>query len=253
MAHINKTEEISPPLANRPPGNRAKGKLLFFLRKVADLQVASVLQHLQPWLAELSGEVLEVGCGAQPYRHLVPKLCHYRGLDWQGAEQLFQYKSNDTIYYDGESFPFENHTFDYLFHTEVLEHVYNMTLFLKECYRVLKPNGGLLCTIPFQARYHYIPFDFWRLTPAALQRIFTETGFQQIQIIPRGNDLTVAAYKIIGVLYRWGQGSWWNKFMAFCCLPIGIVALITGHLAIRFNWGSTDDCLGYTVTAHTKD
>jgi SAM-dependent methyltransferase len=248
MAHVN-NKESSPPMPNRPPGNKAKDKLLFILRQVADLQVASVFRHLKPWLAALSGEVLEVGCGAQPYRHLIPESCHYRGLDWQGAEKHFQYRTNDTIYYSGEQFPFADHTFDYLFHTEVMEHVYDLNLFLKECCRVLKPDGGFLCTIPFQARYHYIPFDFWRLTPAALQRIFTETGFQYIQVIPRGNDLTVAAYKVIGVLFRWAQGNWWDKIIALCCLPIGIIALIIGHLAMYFNWGSSDDCLGYTVTA----
>lgn len=252
MVHIGKTE-ISPPLPNCPPGNTAKDKWIFFFRKLADLQVASVLRHLKPWLSQLSDSVLEVGCGAQPYRHLIPKSCHYHGLDWQGAEQKFNYRTDDTIYYNGELFPFANHTFDYLFHTEVLEHVYNINLFLKECHRVLKPNGGLLCTIPFQARYHYIPFDYWRLTPAALQRIFTETGFQQIQIIPRGNDLTVAAYKVIGVLYRWGQANWWDKIIAFFCLPIGVIALIIGHLSMYFNWGSPDDCLGYTITACAKD
>lgn len=236
-------------MPNRPPGNKAKDKLLFILRKAADLQVASVLRHLTPWLAALSGEVLEVGCGAQPYRHLIPKSCHYRGLDWQGAGQHFQYKTDDTIYYNGEQFPFADYTFDYLFHTEVMEHVYDLRLFLNECLRVLKPDGGLLCTIPFQARYHYIPVDFWRLTPAALQRIFAEAGFQHIQIIPRGNDLTVAAYKVIGVLYRWGQGGWLDKLIALCCLPVGMVALIIGHLAMYFNWGSSDDCLGYTVIA----
>jgi len=61
---------------NNPPGNTIIGKLRFFMWTVLDMQVASVLRHLCPWLKERNGTLLEVGCGAQPYRHLVPATCH---------------------------------------------------------------------------------------------------------------------------------------------------------------------------------
>src|SRR5450756_1413968 len=122
MTVPNQSEQFRPP-PNDPPGDTLLGKLRFTGRTVADLQVSSVLQHLKPWLADIRGTVLEVGCGAQPYRHFVSAGCQYTGLDWEQAEEGFSYRTPDTIYYDGGEFPFTETTFDFVFHTEVLEHI----------------------------------------------------------------------------------------------------------------------------------
>lgn len=238
-----------PPVSNNPPGDTIAGKLRFLIRSLLDMQVASVLRHLRPWLKERSGTLLEVGCGAQPYRHMVPATCRYTGLDWEQAETHFNYQIPDTVYYSGEIFPFADGSFDNLFHTEVLEHVYHAGAFLAECRRVLKPSGTMFFTVPFQARYHYIPHDFFRYTPAALERMLSEAGFRNFEIRPRGSDITVAAYKNISVLYRWLQAGLAGKIAAILLLPIAVPVLIVGWLSLRLSIGSNDDCLGYTVTA----
>ena len=247
-----KRSEGLPPLSNMPPGNSLTGKLRFLLRTLLDMQVASVLRHLKPWLKKQKGTLLEVGCGAQPYRHLVPEACRYTGLDWEHAEANFNYRLPDTVYYDGERFPFVDNSFDNLFHTEVLEHIYQPGQFLAECRRVLKPEGTMFFTVPFQARYHYIPHDFFRYTPAALERILTEAGFRNIEIRPRGSDITVAAYKNISVIYRWLQSGPVGMISGALLLPVAVPALIIGNLSLYRVMGSSDDCLGYTVTAEAS-
>jgi SAM-dependent methyltransferase len=241
-----------PPVANNPPGDSRMGKLLFFLRGVLDMQVASVCRHLRPWLAGLSGTLLEVGCGAQPYRHLVPSECIYTGLDWEQAEEHFAYRLPDTVYYQGEGFPFAEGSFDHVFHTEVLEHVYHPGRFLAECHRVLKPAGTMFLTVPFQARYHYIPHDYFRYTPAALERMLREAGFREISIRPRGSDLTVAAYKNFSVFYRWLRSGPAGLLAGVLLSPLGALALLVGIVTLRLPLGSPDDCLGYTVTARAR-
>jgi predicted SAM-dependent methyltransferase len=213
------------------------------------MQMASVYRHLRPWLNERSGTLLEVGCGAQPYRHLVPAACRYTGLDWKQAGEHFNYHLPDTVYYDGGQFPFGDGSFDNLFHTEVLEHVYHAGQFLTECRRVLKPSGALFFTVPFQARYHYIPHDYFRYTPAALERILDEAGFRHVEIRPRGSDITVAAYKIMSVYYRWMRSGLAGMAAGVLLSPLAVPVLITGWLSLRLSAGSYDDCLGYTVTA----
>lgn len=248
MTHQRKHEGFRP-VANNPPGNTFTGKALFLVRSILDMQMGSVHLHLRPWLNERSGTLLEVGCGAQPYRHLVPDNCRYTGLDWNEAESHFNYRLPDTIYYDGGQFPFEDGSFDNLFHTEVLEHVYHAGPFLTECHRVLKPLGSMFFTVPFQARYHYKPHDYFRYTPAALEKMLGEAGFCQIEIRPRGSDITVAAYKIMSVLYRWLQSGLTGKIAGMLLLPVALPVLIVGWLTQRLSAGSHDDCLGYTVTA----
>ncbi|OGU13967.1 MAG: hypothetical protein A2076_09400 [Geobacteraceae bacterium GWC2_53_11] len=248
MRHKKKIEGL-PPVANKPPGKTYTGKLLFLVRTLLDMQMGSVYRHLRPWLEKRSGELLEAGCGAQPYRYLVPVGCRYTGLDSEEAEANFDYRLPDTIYYGGERFPFEDRSFDSLFHTEVLEHIYLADQFLVECCRVLKPAGTMFFTVPFQARYHYIPHDFFRYTPAALERMLIEAGFSQIEIRPRGSDITVAANKCISVFYRWLRSGLTGAVAGILLLPIALTVLVIGWLSLRLTIGSYDDCLGYTVIA----
>jgi SAM-dependent methyltransferase len=247
MMNKKKNEEFSP-VSNNPPGNTIIGKLRFFIRTVLDMQVASVYRDLRFWLKACRGTVLEVGCGAQPYRHLVPSNCLYIGLDWEQAEAHFDYRLPNTIYYNGEHFPFKDNSFDYLFHTEVLEHIYHAGQFLAECRRVLKPTGRMFFSVPFQARYHYIPHDFFRYTPAALERILSEAGFHRIVIRPRGNDITVAAYKNISIIYRWMRLNPVGLAVGILLFPIVVAILVVGQLSMHCSIGSPDDCLGFTVT-----
>ncbi len=248
MSEPRMTEQF-PPKPNLFSDKPFVGWFSFLLRRLFDLQVSSTLEHLLPWLSKRCGRLLEVGCGLQPYRSFVPPGVTYQGLDWVGAKENFGYSTKDTVYYEGEKFPLEAASFDAVFHTEVIEHVYDLRTFLAECRRVLKPGGEFFFTVPFQARYHYIPHDFWRLTPASITLLLKEAGFTDMTIKSRGTDITVAAYKVLSLGYRWLQGSWSLKVLGIFFAPISMLSLIVGHLSRRFKIGSQDDCLGYAVTA----
>ncbi|MBF0611602.1 MAG: methyltransferase domain-containing protein [Magnetococcales bacterium] len=250
----SKPVEVFPSPPNRPPGKTISSKLLFFLRRVLDFQVQSVLLALTPWLAKREGLLLEVGCGAQPYRHLVHESCRYLCLDWVGAMSQFGYRAPQSVLFDGGEFPFQNGVFDGIFHTEVLEHVWDCRRFLSECRRVLKPGGVMFLSVPFQARYHYIPHDYWRFTPSALNRLLEESGFQKICVQPRGTDITVAAYKVITLFYRWASsGSMAKITLSLVMSPLLLLCLFVGHFSLFGKLGSPDDTLGYIVTAQADE
>lgn len=252
MNDIREPESFPPP-PNLPPGDTFGGKMRFASRIFLDLMVASVVQRLAPWLRSRAGGVLEVGCGAQPYRHFIPASCKYRGLDWAKSREAFGYEAPDTTYYEGGEFPFDDGVFDNVFHTEVMEHIYKKEQFLKECHRVLKPGGELFFAVPFQARYHYIPHDYWRFTPAALDRMLREAGFGEIKITPRGNDITVAAYKAVSVAYRWLRSGIAGAVTGILVSPLALASLVIAHLSLKISFGgSADDCLGYVVTARKR-
>jgi 2-polyprenyl-3-methyl-5-hydroxy-6-metoxy-1,4-benzoquinol methylase len=46
------------------------------------------------------------------------------------------------------TFPYKNQYFDTIHAGEVIEHLYNTDIFIKECKRVLKPSGRLIITTP---------------------------------------------------------------------------------------------------------
>jgi SAM-dependent methyltransferase len=242
--------------ARRPPRNYLgaagglRSTLFRRLQLFADLQVCTVRRDLGKWLAGQQGRLLEVGCGDQPYRSLVPAGCEYRGIDLQDAPREFDMSmSADVTYYSGDTFPFSDAEFDALFHSEVLEHIFNYKKFLAECRRVLRPGGKLICTVPFQARYHFVPHDYFRYTPSSLRLLLEEAGFCDIVVIPRGTDVTVAAYKAVAVFFRWAYGGYTAKTLFLLTLPLTLLLLALAHLSLCLAMGSVDDCLGYTVTA----
>jgi SAM-dependent methyltransferase len=61
----------------------------------------------------------------------------------------FGEKKNDILCQDLQNLTFENNTFDIVVSQDVLEHVQDWVLASKEIYRVLKPGGAHVFSIPF--------------------------------------------------------------------------------------------------------
>jgi hypothetical protein len=59
----------------------------------------------------------------------------------------------------------------------------------------LVPGGTLVLTVPFTARWHFIPYDYWRFTPSSFHHLLTTTGFRSGRVYAHGNALTVPCYK----------------------------------------------------------
>lgn len=242
------------PLPNVAP-NSLKNKVFFWLRLIFDFGVLTTRHDIKKWKKSIRNNVLEIGCGLQPYRHLIPSHIKYYAIDWKNSNKYFHYKVNEVIYYEGDIFPLKDETFNSIFHTEVLEHIYDLNQFLSECYRVLTKNGEMFFTIPFAARYHYIPNDYWRLTPAAIKKLLENAQFKNIVIRPHGNDITVVITKLNAIFYRVIFKKFNNcvfriintgLFGIIFSIPI-IMLTIIGHLSIFMNVGSPHDPLAYAV------
>src|SRR5215213_8673314 len=95
----------------------------------------------------LQGRLLDFGCGRKPFQNLF-NVAEYVGVD---VEQTGHEHSNSKVdvFYNGTALPFENASFDALFCSEVLEHVFNPDEILPEINRVLKPGAKALFTVPF--------------------------------------------------------------------------------------------------------
>jgi SAM-dependent methyltransferase len=53
-----------------------------------------------------------------------------------------------------------------------LEHAWDLLACAREVERVLRPGGALLVSTVFHFYIHEFPADYWRLTPAAVRRLF---------------------------------------------------------------------------------
>ncbi len=245
-----RTSERWQPPAFRPP-RTPLDRAIAAARRLLDLQAASAWSDLKPLLAAAEGDVLDVGAGAQPYRRLLPKAARYRAIDVKLAAEAFGYEMPDTDYYEGERWPVENASVDVVLSTETLEHVPRPPLFLAEARRVLRPGGRIVLTVPFSARWHYIPHDYWRFTPSSLRDLLEDAGFGDVVVNARGNELTVACYKVMALLlpglFPPEGGFGLRRLVSLLGLPLlGLLALVA-HASLRGGGGV--DCLGWTVSA----
>jgi len=139
-----------------------------------------LLKYLRKEAPQLSGRLLDFGSGRKPWRSLF-QVDEYIGVDI--AESGHDHHDSEIdFYYDGHVIPFENNSFDSVFASDVLEHLFNLDEMLNELHRVLKPGGQMLVTIPFAWNEHEAPYDFARYTSFGIQSIMEKHGFEIIRL-----------------------------------------------------------------------
>jgi SAM-dependent methyltransferase len=244
------------------PHERAQsrsGRARRALRRFADLQFSSICHDLMALLPQVEGTLADVGCGAQPFRDMLLPGVRYIPVDIQDSERHFGYHLTEVRRFRGSMLPLADAEVSAVLCAETLEHVKDAPRFLAELARALEPGGRLILTIPFAARWHYVPLDFRRYTPSGLKEELEAAGFHDVQIYARGGALAVAAYKALGVvLALWlGYGARGARALAARALalflaPLALMAALLGHLGLVFP-GPVEDTLGYTVLAHKAE
>ncbi|MFN8287768.1 MAG: class I SAM-dependent methyltransferase [Chitinophagales bacterium] len=236
------------PISNTPPIG-FMGSLKFYGRFLLDLQALTIYNHLKKVVPSFKGNVIDVGCGQSPYRFLLDKnSTQYFGIDVKEAAS-FDYDNKDITYFNGADIPFEDNKFDGLICTEVVEHVHHYQKLINEMHRVMKPGATGIITIPWSARFHYEPYDYFRYTPSSLKMMFA--GFSKATIKPRGSDISNIANKVIVLWVRnlLPSAIWKWLFVPLWIAsgPIAALVVLLAHVSLWFNLGSTDDPLGYTI------
>ena len=111
--------------------------------------------------------VLEIGAGSGRGRQNVFRLkgrcAHYAGVDLD-PRVLENSHLDEAMVADAAGLPFEDGSFDLVFHKMVAEHLADPLEALAETARVLKPGGVLLFETP--SRFYY-PMLIADLTPTA--------------------------------------------------------------------------------------
>jgi len=224
-----------------------------FLR-LLDLQSGTIWRDLSRLLPGEKGKILDVGCGLQPYRSLIAADASYLGIDISGAQTHFGFQTPDTIYYAGDRWPVESGTIDCVLCVETLEHVKDSCGFVAEISRSLRSGGRVIITVPFCARWHFVPHDYWRFTPSGFATLFENSGLVDLKVYARGNQLTVACYKVMAVVFSLFSkanrrlGRWLPRaLLGILSLPIFLPAFLLANLSLCVP--GTVDCLGYTVLA----
>jgi len=143
------------------------------------LPVKDLYADLRRVLPQLSGKVLDVGCGDKPYKGWLSRADLCVGLDVASGPGV------DVIAEPGKPWPLETASFDALLCTQVLEHVADLPFVLGEIHRVLKPGGQLAATVPFTYNEHGSPWDFRRFSVHGVKQLFS-VHYEITEIKPQG-------------------------------------------------------------------
>lgn len=153
---------------------RLEGSRSWLVDRVSERALKSALEP------HARGLLLDIGCGTKPLaawtrgrtrRHI--GIDHPRSLHGASGVDAFS-----TAY----AAPFRDGSFDAAVCTAVLEHLEEPEAALRECFRLLRPGGVAVYTVPFIWHVHEEPRDFYRYSRHGLEYLFAKAGFQVMEI-----------------------------------------------------------------------
>jgi len=150
------------------------------------------LRALRSVFAQLSGSVIDYGCGTKPYeaplRHA--KITGWVGIDYASRTSGDAHANRADFFLNDGRIPLASDLFDIALSTQVFEHVEDLGAVLSELKRVLRPGATLVATCPMTSPLHEEPFDFRRFTPYGLQTEARQYGFELIRSVALGGPIS---------------------------------------------------------------
>lgn len=139
------------------------------------LQHAAVYQDMKPLVEKYArGRALDVGAGRLAWRSL---LCRYVEA-YTSGDVTAQHPDLDVILDISGRLPFADGSFDTVFCCSVLEHAPEPWNAFSEMWRVLKPGGTAIVSLPFMFQMHDEPHDYYRFSRYGIEHMAEKAGFR---------------------------------------------------------------------------
>ncbi|MFH0863474.1 MAG: class I SAM-dependent methyltransferase [Candidatus Gottesmanbacteria bacterium] len=181
-------------------------------------------------------KILDAGAGESHYqkycRHLKyisQDLAEYDGrgddIGISGKQKIF---SNIDIVSDITKIPVDSKSFDACLCAEVLEHLPEPLLAIKELSRILKKDGVLILTAPFASLTHYSPYFFYSgFSINFFKKLLPRYDFRIEKINSYGNYFSYLAFELLRIpLVVWRTNKKALPFLIIYPLAIPIYFLL---------------------------
>ena len=133
-------------------------------------------------LPELSGRVIDLGCGVRPFeKDILEHADEYVGVDW--GNTLHGLKA-DIVADLNRPLPIADEAANHVVSFEVLEHLSEPQVMLAETVRILRRGGQVTLSVPFQWWVHEAPWDYYRYTCHGLEYMLRKAGFTDVVVSP---------------------------------------------------------------------
>ncbi len=144
--------------------------------------------------------MLEIGCGrGEMLRNFKNLGLNVKGIDISPEAPKFHDDIEIRVCdVENQSLPYEDNTFDIVYSKSVLEHFYYPERYMKEVYRVLKPNGKILTLVPdWEVNYKTYFDDYTHRTP------FTKVSLEDILKIHNFKDVYVYKFRQLPCVWKY--------------------------------------------------
>ena len=124
-------------------------------------------------------DILEVGScriTGQAYRKIVEKTnWNYTGIDLVPGDNV------TLLIKDPYKYPLPDNYFDIVISGQTLEHVAYIWEWIKELYRITKPDGKVCIIAPSRGKRHHRP-DYWTIQPNGMRALLEYAGLRNIEV-----------------------------------------------------------------------
>ncbi|MBY0539777.1 methyltransferase domain-containing protein [Patescibacteria group bacterium] len=189
---------------------------------------------------EAYGRIIDIGGGKK-------RGSHYRYLTFRRWHRVVTVdidpKEQPDIVADiaTEKLPLVDGYANTVFLMNVLEHVSDVGVTLRETHRILAKDGIAYAVVPFLVNVHPTPADFRRMTRQGLQKEFERAGFTCDTILPFGTGPFLAGYYQIDSLVP--------RFLRIVTVPSVCLLDVLLHLVRPRLFSKEKFPLGYLVIA----
>lgn len=196
------------------------------------------------------GIVLDIGCSGQKLERFLSPEETYIGMDFL-CTASGMYGTSPAVYGDAQHLPFQENSIDTISLLEVLEHLPSPYHCICEMYRVLKPGGCLILSVPFLYPIHDAPYDYQRYTIYGLRTLAEKSNFAIAYEVASGHPVTTAMLLCNLALVKTSLDGFKHKrpqALLLLLLPVIIPLLnISGWLFDKIGSRGTFMSLGYTM------
>ena len=142
---------------------------------------------------KIEGDVIEFGASSEIYKNF----CNYNSENFNITYSNIDSLNEEFLNIDLQKDNSFDTRYDFAVIFNVLEHVLNPNLAIKNLSKILKKNGKIIGSTPFIFRIHGAPKDYSRFTKDHLIELLKLNDFENIQIIELGTGPFLACISLL--------------------------------------------------------
>ena len=142
---------------------------------------------------KIEGDVIEFGASSEIYKNF----CNTNSENYNITYSNIDSSNKEFLNIDLQKDNSIDIKYDFAVIFNVLEHVLNPNLAIKNLSKILKKNGKIIGSTPFIFRIHGAPKDYSRFTKDHLIELLKSNNFENIQIIELGTGPFLACISLL--------------------------------------------------------